>query len=192
MAEGWSVDPAPLHLVHERLLADPDRRQRLFLASVAGGPAGAASYVAFPRSAYLLGAVVLPRLRSRGVYRALARRGSPTRAPAGSQLATCHARESTSAPILERLGFATIRRFAIYFVGRALSRAARRAGGSLRRELGARVEHDLDPAVLRADLAHRPVLPEGDRRQPRRIHLRLVLEVVHDRRRAGGRAAPSS
>jgi len=115
MAEGWGVDPAPLHLVHERLLADPDRRQRLFLASVAGEPAGAASYVAFPRSAYLLGAVVLPHLRGRGVYRALARARLADARARGIELATCHARESTSAPILERLGFATIRRFAIYF-----------------------------------------------------------------------------
>jgi ribosomal protein S18 acetylase RimI-like enzyme len=115
MAQGWGVDPAPLHLAHERLLADPGRRQRLFLASVAGEPAGAASYVAFPRSAYLLGAVVLPPLRGRGVYRALARARLADARARGIELATCHARESTSAPILERLGFATVRRFAIYF-----------------------------------------------------------------------------
>jgi ribosomal protein S18 acetylase RimI-like enzyme len=115
MAAGWSVDPAPLYLAHERLIADPDRRQRLFLASVDGEPAGAAGYVAFPRSAYLLGAVVLPHLRGRGVYRALARARLADARARGIALATCHARESTSAPILERLGFATIRRFAIYF-----------------------------------------------------------------------------
>jgi ribosomal protein S18 acetylase RimI-like enzyme len=115
MAEGWGVDPAPLGAAHARLLADPARRHRLFLATVGGAPAGAAGYVAFPRSAFLLGAVVLPPFRGRGVYRALARARLADARARGIELATCHARESTSAPILERLGFATIRRFAIYF-----------------------------------------------------------------------------
>jgi ribosomal protein S18 acetylase RimI-like enzyme len=115
MAEGWGVDPAPLGDAHARLLEDPARRHRLFLARVGGAPAGAAAYVAFPRSAYLLGAVVLPPFRGRGVYRALARARLADARARGIELATCHAREATSAPILERLGFATIRRFAIYF-----------------------------------------------------------------------------
>jgi ribosomal protein S18 acetylase RimI-like enzyme len=115
MAEGWGVDPEPLRRVHEHLLELPERRQRLFLARSGGEPAGAASYVAFPRSAYLLGAVVLPPFRGRGLYRALARARLADAHARGIELATCHAREATSAPILERLGFATIRRFAIYF-----------------------------------------------------------------------------
>jgi ribosomal protein S18 acetylase RimI-like enzyme len=115
MAEGWGTDPAPLRRVHERLLGIPARRERLFLARWNGAPAGTAGYVAFPRSAYLLGAVVLPRFRGRGLYRALARARLADARGRGLELATCHAREATSAPILERLGFATIRRFAIYF-----------------------------------------------------------------------------
>jgi ribosomal protein S18 acetylase RimI-like enzyme len=115
VAEGWGLDPAPLHRMHELLLAAPERRQRLFLARVGGEPAGAAGYVAFPRSAYLLGAVVLPRFRGRGLYRALTLARLADARARGLELATCHAREATSAPILERLGFATIRRFAIYF-----------------------------------------------------------------------------
>jgi ribosomal protein S18 acetylase RimI-like enzyme len=116
MAEGWGVvDPEPLRRVHDLLLATPARRQRLFLARLGGEPAGAASYVAFPRSAYLLGAVVLPQFRGRGLYRALALTRLADARARGLELATCHAREATSAPILERLGFATIRRFAIYF-----------------------------------------------------------------------------
>jgi ribosomal protein S18 acetylase RimI-like enzyme len=115
MAEGWSVDPGPLRAAHDVLLAMPDRRQRLYLASCDGVPAGVASYVAFPRSAYLLGAVVLPPFRGRGLYRALALARLADARARGIQLATCHARESSSAPILERLGFATICRFAIYF-----------------------------------------------------------------------------
>jgi ribosomal protein S18 acetylase RimI-like enzyme len=115
MAEGWGTDPEPLHRVHGLLLANPGRRQRLFLARWDGEPAGTATYVAFPRSAFLLGAVVLPRFRGRGLYRALAHARLADAHARGLELATCHARESTSAPILERLGFATIRRFAIYF-----------------------------------------------------------------------------
>lgn len=115
MAEGWRVDPAPLQRLHELLLAAPERTQHLFLARIGGEPAGAASYVAFPRSAFLMGAVVLPHFRGRGLYRALARARLADAHARGIELATCHARESTSAPILERLGFATIRRLAIYF-----------------------------------------------------------------------------
>ena len=115
MAEGWDLDPAPLRAAHAVLLGMADRRQRLFLASCGGAPAGVASYVAFPRSAYLLGAVVLPPFRGRGLYRALAGARLADARARGLALATCHAREATSAPILERLGFSTICRFAIYF-----------------------------------------------------------------------------
>lgn len=115
MAEGWGTDPEPLLRVHEMLLARPERRDRLFLARWDGEPAGTAAYVAFPRSAFLLGAVVLPRFRGRGLYRALALARLADARARGLELATCHARESSSAPILERLGFATIGRFAIYF-----------------------------------------------------------------------------
>jgi len=115
MAGGWGIDPEPLRRAHARLLEAPERRQRLFLARLGGEPAGTASYVAFPRSAYLLGAVVLPPFRGRGLYRALALARLADACARGLELATCHAREATSAPILERLGFATVRRFAIYF-----------------------------------------------------------------------------
>lgn len=117
MAEGWGVDPDPLRRATELLLGTADRRHRLFLArhGEEREPAGVASYVAFPRSAYLLGGVVLPRFRGRGLYRALALARLADARARGIELATCHAREATSAPILERLGFATICRFAIYF-----------------------------------------------------------------------------
>ncbi|HWO17577.1 MAG TPA: GNAT family N-acetyltransferase [Kofleriaceae bacterium] len=116
MAEGWGrVDPAALLRANQIALALPERTHRLFLARLSGEPAGTASYVAFPRSAFLLGAVVLPRFRRRGLYRALALARLAHARARGLELATCHARESTSAPILERLGFATIRRFAHYF-----------------------------------------------------------------------------
>jgi GNAT superfamily N-acetyltransferase len=83
----------------------------MFLARWDGEPAAIASYVTFPRSAYLLGGFVLPRFRGRGLYRALIQARLADACARGIALATSHAREATSAPILERLGFATICRF---------------------------------------------------------------------------------
>jgi GNAT superfamily N-acetyltransferase len=114
-ARGWDFELAPTAELHAQILAAPGRRQHLFLAYHRGEPAATASYFAFPRSAYLLGGVVLPQQRGRGLYRALvAARLGHARA-CGIPLATTHARESSSAPILERLGFETICRFPRYF-----------------------------------------------------------------------------
>lgn len=115
MAEGWNVEPRSLAEVNARTIAAPDSRQRLFLAYRHGEPAAAASYFAFPRSAYLMGGVVLQRHRGRGLYRALVRARLDHARARGISLATSHARESTSAPILEGMGFETICRFARYF-----------------------------------------------------------------------------
>ena len=62
----------------------------------------------FERSAYLVGGVVLPAFRGRGVYRALiAARLRHARA-AGVAVVTTQARAATSAPILARLGFVAL------------------------------------------------------------------------------------
>lgn len=114
MAAGWEMDPAPLHRVHELVLADPQPRHHMFLATVDGIPAGVGAYVAFPRSAYLLGAVVLPAFRGRGVYRALVGARVDHARARGLALATSHARDTTSAPILAGLGFETICTFAVF------------------------------------------------------------------------------
>lgn len=111
MAEGWAVDPGPFARVHDVLFATPARRHRLYLARVDGEPAAAASYVAFPRSAYLLGAVVLPRFRGRGLYRALVGARLADARARGVALATSHAMDATSAPLLGRMGFETVCRF---------------------------------------------------------------------------------
>lgn len=112
MAEGWSIDPAPLLEAHRLGVASD--RDRYFVARVDGEPAATASYVAFPRSAYLLGGVTLPRFRQRGCYRALvAARLADARAR-GITLATTHARAATSGPLLERLGFHTVAAFSSF------------------------------------------------------------------------------
>jgi GNAT superfamily N-acetyltransferase len=108
MGEGWEVDPAPYDALHRRMLADPARRNRLFLARLDGAAAGTASYAALDRSAYLIGAVVLPAFRGRGLYRALVNARMRHAAALGLTLATSVARVETSAPILAHLGFETV------------------------------------------------------------------------------------
>jgi GNAT superfamily N-acetyltransferase len=115
MARGWEMDPAQTLDLGVRIFEAPGCRQHMFLAYHRGEPVATASYVAFPRSAYLIGGVVLPPHRGRGLYRALvAARLAHARAR-GRELATSHAREATSAPILERMGFATVCRYPRYF-----------------------------------------------------------------------------
>ena len=113
MAAGWNADGAALLALHRHLLAEG--RQCLFLAYCDGVPAAAASYVPFARSAYLIGGVVLASYRGRGLYRALVRARLAHARARGITLATSHAREATSAPILEKLGFETVCRFPMYF-----------------------------------------------------------------------------
>jgi GNAT superfamily N-acetyltransferase len=113
MAAGWAADPVALASLHQHLLADD--RYHLFVAYCEGEPAAAASYIAFDRSAFLMSGVVLPPYRGRGLYRALVAARLAHAHSLGLVLATTHAREASSAPILERIGFETICRFAMYF-----------------------------------------------------------------------------
>ena len=115
MAAGWSLERGPFAAASAAILATPGCRHRLFLATWDGEPAATAGYVAFARSAHLVGGVVLPAFRGRGLYRALVAARLEHARAAGLTLATSHARESTSAPILDRMGFDTIRRFPMYF-----------------------------------------------------------------------------
>lgn len=107
MARGWEMDQAPIETYNRALLADGSRRHRLFLARHNGEPAGAAGLTAFERSVFLVGAVVLPAFRGRGLYRALTLARLRWAASRGLRLATTHAKEDSSAPILEALGFST-------------------------------------------------------------------------------------
>jgi GNAT superfamily N-acetyltransferase len=115
MARGWDADPATMRALNAQILAMPGYRQHMFLASRDGEPAATASYVAFARSAFLLGGVVLPHQRGLGLYRALVLARLRHARDRGIPLATSHARESTSAPILERMGFQTVCRYPRYF-----------------------------------------------------------------------------
>lgn len=114
MAAGWELDPAPLRAYNRRVLRAPGGPCRMYLAWVQGEPAATAASFAFERSAYLIGAVVLPAFRGRGVYRALTAARLRDAAAAGLGLVTTHARESTSAPLLAREGFETLCRFSAF------------------------------------------------------------------------------
>lgn len=114
MAAGWGADADVLARTHDIVLAAQPRTHHMFLAYADGEPAATASYVAFPRSAYLLGGVVLERYRGRGLYRALVAARIEHARARGIELATSLAREETSAPILERLGFETIVRVPVF------------------------------------------------------------------------------
>ncbi|MEO8846868.1 MAG: GNAT family N-acetyltransferase [Kofleriaceae bacterium] len=113
MASGWSAESAPLLALHHHLLAEG--RQRLFVAYCDGVAAAAGSYVAFARSAFLMRGVVVEAFRGRGLYRALVEARLRHARGRGISIATTHARESTSAPILEKLGFETVCSIPMYF-----------------------------------------------------------------------------
>ncbi|PCC71092.1 hypothetical protein SAMN02745121_04945 [Nannocystis exedens] len=115
-ARGWNVDPAPILAYQRSVLADPtDDRNHLFLARRDGEPIGIGNYAALPRSAFLIGAVVLEGQRSRGAYRTLLAHRVRHAAARGLALVTTHARATTSAPILTRLGFVPVVEMPVFF-----------------------------------------------------------------------------
>ncbi|WP_434421128.1 GNAT family N-acetyltransferase [Nannocystis pusilla] len=115
-ARGWNVDPAPLLAFQRSVLADPtDDRNFFFLARRHGEPIGIGNYTALPRSAFLIGAVVLEDHRSRGAYRSLLAARVRHAAARGLKLVTTHARATTSAPILTRLGFVPVVELPVFF-----------------------------------------------------------------------------
>lgn len=79
-----------------------------------GEPLGTAGMVVKPRSVYLMGGNVIEAYRGRGIYRALIDERLRDAAERGITLATTQAREATSAPILDKLGFETLYRSQVY------------------------------------------------------------------------------
>lgn len=108
MARGWDLDAEQARVDLRAGFASGRRNRRCFLALRDGEPAGCAAYVLHERSAYLMGAVVLPAHRGAGLYRELIRARLADMTRRGLDLATTLARDETSAPILERKGFRTV------------------------------------------------------------------------------------
>lgn len=118
-ARGWACDREPFAALSRMAVAHPEYGQHLFLASYAGKPAAVAAYMAFAHSAYLVGGVVLPEFRGKGLYRALVAARLRDAAARGLSLATSHAMADTSAPLLLRMGFVEVCRFAVFRGGAA-------------------------------------------------------------------------
>lgn len=108
LGEGWNMDPTPFAAYHRAVLDAPAGTAALYVARWRGEPAAAAGCMRVGRALYLMGGVVLPAFRGRGLYRALVIARLRDAAAAGVPLAVTHARVATSAPILARLGFATV------------------------------------------------------------------------------------
>jgi GNAT superfamily N-acetyltransferase len=117
MSDGWGLPPREEAFMHERLgelLSVPEPKVQLFVARLDGVVAASASTVLREDSGYLMGANVLPDYRGRGVYRALLAGRLAALRQVGMPLATTHAREQTSAPMLDHLGFETVFRYELY------------------------------------------------------------------------------
>lgn len=89
-------------------------RHHYYLARAGGVPVGTAGLITKQRSVYLVGGNVLEPYRGRGIYRALVDERLSDAATLGFSLATTQAREATSAPILDKLGFETLYRSRVY------------------------------------------------------------------------------
>jgi ribosomal protein S18 acetylase RimI-like enzyme len=109
MCEGWGAPVGAMADYNRACTADA--RFGFFVAKLDGAPAGAGGAVFFERSVYLLGGVVLPRFRRRGVYRALTDARLRAAQARGLQLATTRAMADTSVPLLEQQGWDSWYRF---------------------------------------------------------------------------------
>src|SRR5262249_47152428 len=112
-SDGWQVAQDPDDEADIPRAIDSGRF-RFYIARVGGEVSGTAGLALKPRSGYFMGGNVLPRCRGTGVYRALVDARLRDLVAAGCPLATTQARELTSAPILEHLGWQTVFRFRVY------------------------------------------------------------------------------
>jgi len=101
-AAAWGI--APDAVQREAFLRGLDRELVMFLA----GDLGAGAILLREDYGYLVGTAVKESARGRGVYRALVAARLAFLRDRGIAYAVTQARESTSAPILEHLGFETL------------------------------------------------------------------------------------
>jgi len=114
---GWSLPPEQAAVERQtclRALRASPRHAHFFVARIAAELAATAAVVVIDNHGYLLATQVLPAFRGRGVYRALVGARLAFLAQRGITLAVTHAREATSGPILEHLGFETVFRSECY------------------------------------------------------------------------------
>ncbi|MBX3207694.1 MAG: GNAT family N-acetyltransferase [Labilithrix sp.] len=110
-ARGWSM-PDDQHAIQREtygaaLTASP-RTAHFFAARVDGALVGSCAIFLREDFGYLVGGLVVPHARGRGIYRALVDARLAFLRARGISLAVTHARDATSAPMLEHLGFHTV------------------------------------------------------------------------------------
>lgn len=117
MMRGWAT-PAEQSAAerdsHRRAMRASPRQVHFFVARAAGDIIGTAAVAVLGDHGYLLATQVLSAFRGRGAYRALVAARLAFLVQRGIALAVTQAREATSAPILERLGFETVFRSQCY------------------------------------------------------------------------------
>lgn len=115
LVRGWANEVREADSWRRSMLRALDRgRHYMYVARVDGMPVGTAGMIVKPRSVYLVGGNVLESHRGRGIYRALIDERLREASELGVTLAVTQAREATSAPILEKLGFETVYRSHMY------------------------------------------------------------------------------
>ncbi len=108
---GWSIGPDQFAAeldVHRTALRSRPRTAHFFAATIGDHIVGTTGLFTKGDHAYLVGAQVMAPFRGRGIYRALVAARLAFLAREDIAVAVTHAREATSAPILERLGFETV------------------------------------------------------------------------------------
>jgi GNAT superfamily N-acetyltransferase len=110
---GWGSSDSLREILRQDVLAAlREQRQtlRYYSASVGSQIIGTGTLRLCGSCSYLLGSSVRPEFRGRGVYRALVATRAQTALHLGLGLMTAYAIADTSAPILERMGFAQYNR----------------------------------------------------------------------------------
>jgi ribosomal protein S18 acetylase RimI-like enzyme len=111
---GWNLQSF-LEQTRNRLMKSITHPSCSFHLARKGGKAiGAAGIIFKQRHGFLISAVVLKEHRGSGAYRALVRARLEELQRRGIPFAVTQARETTSAPVLERLGFETVFEAKIY------------------------------------------------------------------------------
>lgn len=106
---GWGMplDQSDAELATHRR-AFEDGTAAFFIAELDGAPVGTAAMIFCGDHGYLVGTQVLGPARGRGAYRALVAARLRLLAERNIAYAVTQAREATSAPLLEKLGFETL------------------------------------------------------------------------------------
>ena len=116
-AMGWEVAPSDTEatkLQIERSFTLASQSVRYYVAFLGSTPVGTAAYTIKGNYAYLTGGNVLPAFRGQSIYKSLIAARLKDLAARSIPLAVTHARQNTSAPILDKLGFETIFTYKIY------------------------------------------------------------------------------